>query len=93
MKKRKIILIFSVLMFIYILSYFVLSRYSLKLLEETEVEGFYYVPADVNLIVEHEILQKLHVFFVMFYKPIWYIDKHVFNGPDPAHIPFVKFGK
>ena len=84
---KKIIFIVLIFLLIYIGSYLILSRSTLKLMKEKGREGFYYVPCSLDKIVENNYLKKTHIALRFFYYPIWAIDYYFFNGPDVANLP------
>lgn len=84
LKRTKIIL--PLIIGMYILSYFALSRLSIYINKDYYVKqndrGFYYVPCDEIYFKDKTMLQWSHIGLVYFYYPIWAIDYYLFNGPE-----------
>jgi hypothetical protein len=71
---------------VYVASYILLSRTSMKLLEGHGGNGFYYVPCGLETMASSSTAQTLHIFGVYAFYPIWKLD-HSLGGPSFGSIP------
>lgn len=86
---RRLVLIAAVFLLAYIGSYFTLSRWSLRVLNDFDNNGFWYVPVEPATMNRNPALKHLHTALTPIYRPIWAID-HALNGtPEPDGVDFI----
>jgi hypothetical protein len=89
---KKLLPVISLFVAAYILSYFLLSRYSRSFARKDGIEGFFYVPTMLSNLGASTTLQHIHEVGINFYYPIWSID-HAFGGPPYCHTPMFEIGR
>lgn len=84
--KSKTLIIIGVF-FIYIGTYWFLSRWSERVIVKNNFPsgGFYYIPVSPQTMAEQWSLQGLNEVLKIVFFPCWYIDTSLFNGPAYAY--------
>ena len=80
-KRAALKYILSFLLGLYIVSYFVISRYSAPQWEAVGSDVFAYSLSSPERFLDSETLQFTHIVLSYFYYPIWWIDYPIFKGP------------
>jgi len=86
---RLVGIILGILVFLYISSYFVLTRLSLSILQHEKVFGFYYVPCSLDTLMKDDMLRDVNDCLHCFYYPLTVIDVSILGSEGPAGYPEV----
>ena len=68
---------------LYVGSYLILTRWSLRILSDYDNGGFWYVPVTPVTMNDRPILRTAHRIAEAFYYPVWYVDFWYLDGPMP----------